>query len=853
MPPPSAGAATCGWLAAGLGAAAAWGPDIPARARAALDTGKAVQTFRSRAKGRYCLVDFDNCKAALLSEGGSPGRAALGSWLTDLKEVFTGEQTLAALVRRLGSRRFRLRLVCEAYMRPVAEGYAVDRPDASSFCARLLPALQVSYALLQSYNLAAAVARFVFPMLPVVPEDLMQGAQALLASLRRVKTGSLDDFACIKVGVALRQLRAFLAEADRSAQWGGLSMVELEGGRPPLWVCAECIAGGGGGGGGGGCCGAAPNGASAAGEANGRHHHRSAAVTGATGGEAGPGAGAGVSGAGAEAAGALVRRLGSRRFRLRLVCEAYMRPVAEGYAVDRPDASSFCARLLPALQVSYALLQSYNLAAAVARFVFPMLPVVPEDLMQGAQALLASLRRVKTGSLDDFACIKVGVALRQLRAFLAEADRSAQWGGLSMAAGAAAGAGAAAARLLTGPRLRGRRTGGTTTEALRSPGPPEGRQGRGRGAGVSGAGAEAAGALVRRLGSRRFRLRLVCEAYMRPVAEGYAVDRPDASSFCARLLPALQVSYALLQSYNLAAAVARFVFPMLPVVPEDLMQGAQALLASLRRVKTGSLDDFACIKVGVALRQLRAFLAEADRSAQWGGLSMVELEGGRPPLWVCAECIAGGGGGGGGGGCCGAAPNGASAAGEANGRHHHRSAAVTGATGGEAGPGAGAGVSGAGAEAAGGKEVAGGGGGGVRGGKESPLVGGGRAASASDLHRHHHHHHDHDHGGSGKKGGFGAHHKKGAVAPLPPPSSSSSSSSSGSDDEGEGASGAEGGGVAVGCFGGSGRGGGRGSQGGSSKQAARGRRQGQGRQRRGEGGQAPLGQGGAGGGRGPGP
>lgn len=64
----------------------------------------------------------------------------------------------------------------------------------------------------------------------------------------------------VQVGASLRQLHAFLNEADPSHTWGGLAMVDMEDGegaaatpgsgttssnRAPMWVCPECVATGG--------------------------------------------------------------------------------------------------------------------------------------------------------------------------------------------------------------------------------------------------------------------------------------------------------------------------------------------------------------------------------------------------------------------------------------------------------------------------------------------------------------------------------------------------------------------------------------------------------------------------------
>ncbi|KAG2495159.1 hypothetical protein HYH03_006767 [Edaphochlamys debaryana] len=205
-----------------------------------------------------------------------PGHALMSAWLYDLKQVFTCQLSMGDVLQRLINRRFRLRLVCQSCMRPCGEGYLIERPE--TFTAKLLPALLVSFHLLRAYNVAASLGRFVFPMLPVVPPDLMDSARGVLAALRE-PSGRPEDFSCIReevdavvgytsgggaaphppshvafsgasilapktqVGSSLRQLHAFLDEVDRSRTWAGLTLVEVPG-RPPIWVCLDCITAG---------------------------------------------------------------------------------------------------------------------------------------------------------------------------------------------------------------------------------------------------------------------------------------------------------------------------------------------------------------------------------------------------------------------------------------------------------------------------------------------------------------------------------------------------------------------------------------------------------------------------------
>jgi hypothetical protein len=114
-----------------------------------------------------------------------------------LLQVFSGGMTMPELIKRVTNRHFRLNLVCEHCMRPVGDGYAIEKRE--EWTVKLLPALKVSFQVARAYNLAAGLGRFMFPVLPVIPPDLMDAGDELLRSLKGVKS-SVEDFACIKVG-----------------------------------------------------------------------------------------------------------------------------------------------------------------------------------------------------------------------------------------------------------------------------------------------------------------------------------------------------------------------------------------------------------------------------------------------------------------------------------------------------------------------------------------------------------------------------------------------------------------------------------------------------------------------------
>lgn len=126
-----------------------------------------------------------------------------------------------------------------------------DAPPAS----QLLP--------LQAYNVAASMARFFFPPIPVVPSDMMDQYNDLIKGLH--ENPSIDKFACIKdaiagepegvgeegaagaqgpkeqVGAGLRQLREFLRQNDPACTWAGLTRIELPERDTVIWVCPTCL------------------------------------------------------------------------------------------------------------------------------------------------------------------------------------------------------------------------------------------------------------------------------------------------------------------------------------------------------------------------------------------------------------------------------------------------------------------------------------------------------------------------------------------------------------------------------------------------------------------------------------
>lgn len=105
-------------------------------------------------------------------------------------------------------------------------------------------------------NVGASIGRVFFPALPAVPDELMQKAADTLEVIGA--KSSVEDYACIaasleglgpeddsqpqrQVGAALRQLAAFLKEADPVQSWGGLELVQMDGDTDVIWVCKDCI------------------------------------------------------------------------------------------------------------------------------------------------------------------------------------------------------------------------------------------------------------------------------------------------------------------------------------------------------------------------------------------------------------------------------------------------------------------------------------------------------------------------------------------------------------------------------------------------------------------------------------
>ncbi len=61
-------------------------------------------------------------------KGAAEAQAQCTGWLGELKETFSGKQSMTDMVHRMGRKRFRLKLVCECCLQPVGDGYMVDRP-----------------------------------------------------------------------------------------------------------------------------------------------------------------------------------------------------------------------------------------------------------------------------------------------------------------------------------------------------------------------------------------------------------------------------------------------------------------------------------------------------------------------------------------------------------------------------------------------------------------------------------------------------------------------------------------------------------------------------------------------------
>ncbi|KAF5834183.1 ankyrin repeat-containing domain protein [Dunaliella salina] len=197
--------------------------------------------------------------------------AALGKWLSTLKEVMTGEKTMADTVKQLvGVKNLRLALLCERCMEPQTSYKIEENPP---LVANLLPAFQVGLQMVKLYNLGACAGRFFFPALPAVPSELVARSQEFVNSMGF--KSSAQDFNCIQetldkrqrdkdkgaqsgetvggqqLGVSYRELGNFLDKHDAGRDWGGLMVVETEeeeasshavdpkGG--VLWVCKSCM------------------------------------------------------------------------------------------------------------------------------------------------------------------------------------------------------------------------------------------------------------------------------------------------------------------------------------------------------------------------------------------------------------------------------------------------------------------------------------------------------------------------------------------------------------------------------------------------------------------------------------
>lgn len=88
-------------------------------------------------------------------------------------------------------------------------------------------------------------------------------------------------------------------------------------------------------------------------------------------------------------AGSARYRLGKRRYRLKLVCEKCMKPVGDGYIIDRPG--EWTAKLVPALKASLTVVKVGN--ARNRGPLVPSKPVASRTRVFGFVVLLIPLAR----------------------------------------------------------------------------------------------------------------------------------------------------------------------------------------------------------------------------------------------------------------------------------------------------------------------------------------------------------------------------------------------------------------------------------------------------------------------------
>lgn len=87
------------------------------------------------------------------------------------------------------------------YRRPLSHGHRYEIDEPSTFVAKLMPALKMTFHVAKALNLGLNIAKCIFPAVPSIPQEFMDKAEDLANSL--VAPGKAEDFACIKASEIL--------------------------------------------------------------------------------------------------------------------------------------------------------------------------------------------------------------------------------------------------------------------------------------------------------------------------------------------------------------------------------------------------------------------------------------------------------------------------------------------------------------------------------------------------------------------------------------------------------------------------------------------------------------------------
>ncbi|KAG1670580.1 hypothetical protein FOA52_012152 [Chlamydomonas sp. UWO 241] len=175
-----------------------------------------VQVAKFSCPSSFVIVP-DVTPADMMGPGKTKSVQALGTWVSALQYAYSQPRPFKSLVEKFTKQVFRLHLKCECCFEPQAPGYTIEM--ASTAAVKLLPAMQIGFAVVNIYNVAAGIGRLFFPFVPAIPADMLDEVKGIMDCIQSKSTAA--DFAVVemeldKAGASRQNSASLLLRAKSS-------------------------------------------------------------------------------------------------------------------------------------------------------------------------------------------------------------------------------------------------------------------------------------------------------------------------------------------------------------------------------------------------------------------------------------------------------------------------------------------------------------------------------------------------------------------------------------------------------------------------------------------------------------